>query len=205
MSELRQTITYKYNFSEEEKAQNSQALAQENVKKVELEDEKKAAVSEYKAKIDAAQAQINLLTRHVIDGFTSKQIYARKAKDKENKVWVYSHPDTAEVLKVDPFSAKDYQTELFEEEQERERAEKEANERTVSGEGAEDDPLGFYSDTKSDATFNDLSEGEQSTTPERKRGAKGKFVGKKDKPDANESKRDDDSDNDLNDLIHERL
>ena len=49
-------------------------LANENKNNVSLEDEKKAVMSQYKAKLDESQAQINKLSGLVTDGFEMREV-----------------------------------------------------------------------------------------------------------------------------------
>ncbi|RIV19746.1 hypothetical protein DYU11_22720 [Fibrisoma montanum] len=112
MAELTENIPYKHFYTVQERDDLSRKLAEQQLKKVELEDEKKAVTSDYKAKIDSVQSSINLLSRDVINGYTTKMVLARKTKDFDRKVWVYTHPDTEEEIKTVPLTGADLQMEV---------------------------------------------------------------------------------------------
>lgn len=109
---LKEMISYKYSFSVEEKEINADAAARASMDRVEMEDEKKAVMSEYKAKIEAKSAEINLLARYRIDGYTTKSKYALKRKNLTGRVWEWVDEDTGEVLKTEKLSPKDLQTDI---------------------------------------------------------------------------------------------
>ncbi|KAA9357269.1 hypothetical protein [Larkinella humicola] len=109
MSDLRETITYRHYYTPEEHSEKSQQLATVNIQKVELEDEKKAITSEYKAKIDAHQSQLNLLSRQVHDRFETRTILAVKRKNFTDRIWEYINPDSGEIIKTEPLTGRDLQ------------------------------------------------------------------------------------------------
>jgi hypothetical protein len=108
----KEMVTYKYYFNEDERADNAQSLAQATVAKAEIEDEKKAVMSEYKAKIDAQVSLLNLISRHVIDGYTTKSKYAVKRKNFADAVWEWVDEDTGEIIKTETLSPKDRQQDI---------------------------------------------------------------------------------------------
>lgn len=112
MSAIKENISYKYVFNSYEKENNSQLLAQTQVAKMELEDEKKALASEFKAKIDAKQSEINLLSRYVIDGYTTKSMFALKTKNFATMQWEWVNEDTGEIIKREPLVGKDRQQDI---------------------------------------------------------------------------------------------
>lgn len=87
-------------------------LAQENKNNVSLEDEKKAVMSQYKAKIDESQAKINRLSGLVTDGYEMRDVecevtYHKPTKGKKTIV----RKDTDKVTSVE--SMQDYEYNLF--------------------------------------------------------------------------------------------
>jgi hypothetical protein len=109
---VKENISYKYFFSPAEREDNARKLADAQIGKMELEDEKKAVTSEYKAKIDGKDSEIKLISRHIIDGYTTKTKYALKQKNYTQKVWEWVDEDTGEVVKTEPLSPKDMQQDI---------------------------------------------------------------------------------------------
>jgi hypothetical protein len=112
LGSIKENISYKYFFSPAEREDNARKLADAQIGKMELEDEKKAVTSEYKAKIDGKDSEIKLISRHIIDGYTTKTKYALKQKNYTQKVWEWVDEDTGEVVKTEPLSPKDMQQDI---------------------------------------------------------------------------------------------
>lgn len=107
----KENVSYRYNFTKEEQEINSQLMANAAVAIGELEDEKKAIASEYKAKIDAKTAELNLLSRHVIDKYTQKTSYLNKRKNFDTMRWEWFDDDGV-LLKTEPLAGKDRQRDI---------------------------------------------------------------------------------------------
>lgn len=109
---IKENISYKYFFTPAEREENARKLADAQIGKMELEDEKKAVTSEYKAKIDGKDSEIKLISRHIIDGYTTRTKYALKRKNFDAKVWEWVDEDTGDVLKTEPLMPKDLQQDI---------------------------------------------------------------------------------------------
>lgn len=66
--------TIRYSFSKDEVAQKSTQLAETCGEKSHLVDEKKSVMSDYKAKIDAKDSIIGLLSNHITNGYEIKTV-----------------------------------------------------------------------------------------------------------------------------------
>lgn len=64
----------KYQFTAEELKEKSSQLARECRRAEETEDDKKRVMSDFKAKIDALQASISLLSGHINNGYEYRDI-----------------------------------------------------------------------------------------------------------------------------------
>jgi hypothetical protein len=98
-----------YVFSEEEKRQMAQELANKNIEIAGLEDEKKAVMSSFKARIDAATANVNLLATHLAQG--KKQIFYKCYLDfdRTRKMRLWKEQKTHKVIKEEPMREEDQQ------------------------------------------------------------------------------------------------
>lgn len=70
----KQQHTIKYVFNEQEIAEKAKQLANECSEKQNLEDEKKAVMSDFKSKVDGKDAIIGLLSNHINFGFEMKTV-----------------------------------------------------------------------------------------------------------------------------------
>lgn len=70
----RELHTIRYSFSPSEIAQKSTQLAETCGQKTELVSEKKSVMSDYKAKIDAKDSMISLLSSHITNGYEIKSV-----------------------------------------------------------------------------------------------------------------------------------
>lgn len=66
--------TIRYSFDRDEIAQKSQQLAETCGEKQRLVEEKKSVNSDYKAKIDAKDSIMNLLSSHITNGYEIKSV-----------------------------------------------------------------------------------------------------------------------------------
>lgn len=64
----------RYVFDEEEKKIKSMQLAETCAEKSRLSEEKKSVMSDYKAKIDAKDSTISLLSSHITNGYEHKSV-----------------------------------------------------------------------------------------------------------------------------------
>jgi hypothetical protein len=69
---ITETIPAKHVFNDTEKLELGQKLAQVNQKIAQTEDEKKRVMSDYKARLDAAQADANLLSANLTNGYDTR-------------------------------------------------------------------------------------------------------------------------------------
>ncbi|GAB4052492.1 hypothetical protein [Spirosoma litoris] len=109
---IKEMVTYTHHFTKEEQEENNLALAHARVAVTELEDEKKAVMSQYKAKIDAKTSDMNLLARFVIDKCTSRSKYAAKTKNFTKGLWEWIDEETGEIIKTEKLSPKDLQQDI---------------------------------------------------------------------------------------------
>lgn len=109
-----ENVEYRHEFDEVEKAEIAKMLAAKNSEKFGLEEAKKSVNSDFKAKIDECNAHISLLSTQYNQGWTYKMIRAIKRKNYERTRWEWINPETFEIIKTNPFSAADYQTNFSE-------------------------------------------------------------------------------------------
>lgn len=69
METRKENYQFKYVFSEDELKDKSKQLARAIQSRLELEDEKKTAVTEFKAKIEAKVSESNLISNHINNGY----------------------------------------------------------------------------------------------------------------------------------------
>ncbi|MCR4312889.1 MAG: hypothetical protein NUV58_01425, partial [Candidatus Roizmanbacteria bacterium] len=101
-----------YTFTEEEATQNAKDLAEKVSEKSRLEDRKKSVGSEFKSKIDAVAAEINVLARKVTSGEEMREFRCRVELDVPNKKRFYIDLNSGQILKTEPFKVEDYQSTL---------------------------------------------------------------------------------------------
>ena len=102
----------KYEFSEEEKREISKRLANENQSKQRLEDEKKAVVSNFKAKIDSAISQVNLLSSHIASGYEHRYFKCYKFLNFARTIREYYSIENGELMQEEPFTREDHQLKM---------------------------------------------------------------------------------------------
>lgn len=100
----------RYAFTSEELTSKSRQLAEACTKKTQIETEKKSVVSEFKAKIDAQDSQINLLSGHISNGFETRNVECEVEKDFDKGIKKYSHNGIT--YDTVPLTNLDRQTEL---------------------------------------------------------------------------------------------
>lgn len=90
----------------------SSDLAQQTVEIQELEDQKKAASSDFKSRIDAATAHTSRIARILRDGYEMKDVECETTFDLESGMVVTVRKDTGEIYKTRPMSQDERQQEF---------------------------------------------------------------------------------------------
>lgn len=107
-------VSLDYRFTKDEIEDHSAQLASEIQAKNQLEDELKEAKSNFKAKIDAAQSNINKLATWVNTGHDYRSVPVVVKKNFDKGVKEYFHPDFPKrKLGEDKMVAADYQLEIW--------------------------------------------------------------------------------------------
>lgn len=106
----KENYNFEYQFSPEELAQKSNQLAKACDERNRIEDEKKDAMSGFKAKIDSKTAEINLISNHINTGkeFMSKTCDVDMDYDNGRKIYYWEGMKVGE----ERMKASDYQTEI---------------------------------------------------------------------------------------------
>lgn len=104
-----QTVNWTFNnkFTKDEILQKAEQLASARIECNALDEEKKTVASDYKAKIDAKQAEINMLAGHIQHGFEklTKACQMHKNFDTGFKVFYYEGKEVGQ----EKLTARDYQ------------------------------------------------------------------------------------------------
>lgn len=103
------TVQAKYEFTEKELKDIAKELAESHSDLGMAEEEKKAAVSNFKDKVDRIKLRITTLSRHYRDGFEMRDhncivIYDYKKREKR-----FKSVDTKKIVEVRPFAPGDEQ------------------------------------------------------------------------------------------------
>ena len=106
------SIFYDYKFSREELEEIAVQFAEKWKEKLNVEDEKKSVMSQYKANLDLIEAEISSLTTKHRDRKEIRQIEAQLKLNTDTKKREYYHPDTGGLLKTESFRDEDYQKKL---------------------------------------------------------------------------------------------
>ena len=101
-----------YVFTEVEKKQIAQDLANKSLEIQALEDEKKAVMSSFKAKIDAATATVNLSATHLSRGRMQKFYKCTLEFDRAKKLRLWKEVENGTVIKTEPMQSQDFQLKL---------------------------------------------------------------------------------------------
>ena len=109
-----QTVIEKgnYHFNEKEKNMMSRELAQKQIDKRIVEDEKKSMMSDYKDRLDRFVWEINRLSRCVIDGYEIRDFECYIEMDYKAHLKKYVDIHTKRVINERPLDPSDYQTEM---------------------------------------------------------------------------------------------
>lgn len=103
----------RHNFTEEEITQKGRKLAILSAEKISIENDKKAAMSNFKAKIDGKVAEIELLLNDINNGFG--QVYVEcevRPHDPNTGMKSIYRLDTNELVRKESMSSDELQTEL---------------------------------------------------------------------------------------------
>lgn len=107
-----ETIPGKYKFTVEEKKQMASDLAQKQIDKSIVEDEKKSVMAGYKDRIDRFNWEINKLSRNVVDGYEIRDFECRIVKDFKAHVKKYICIHSKKLIDTRPLDPMDYQREM---------------------------------------------------------------------------------------------
>ena len=99
----------KYQFSDSEKRDMAQELAQKVSDQQIAEDEKKAVMSDLKSKIDSLAAQSNSLATKLNNGYEMRNIKCEVEKDYTGGVVYHRRTDTFEVVRERKMTDEDRQ------------------------------------------------------------------------------------------------
>ncbi len=102
----------KYVFSEEEKAEIASNLTTKITEKNHIEDEKKSAMSSFKAQLDSMDAIINKLSVDYQNGYEFKLIECRVEYDYTKKIKSYWRKDNGELIVQRPLTPDELQTDM---------------------------------------------------------------------------------------------
>ncbi len=98
-----------YFFTDEEKANMANLLAQKQLDKRIVEDERKSVMSDFKDRIDRFVWEINRLSRGVVDGFEMRDFECRIFKDFGAHVKIYYDIHSNREIARRPLDPSDYQ------------------------------------------------------------------------------------------------
>jgi hypothetical protein len=112
MPEKTETVWSTYRFTDEEARQNAKDLAQKMQDKESLEDQLTSIKSDFKAKIDLADAQIRDLRNKVASGTEQRQYRCRIVLNFKKKIREYFDLNTNVLIETRPLQAEDYQTSI---------------------------------------------------------------------------------------------
>ena len=103
----------KYQFTEAELKEKAVQLARECRQNEEIEDDKKRVMSDFKAKIDAHQAQISLLSGHINSGddFRDVECHVNLNSPIPGRK-TFMRIDTAEIVAEEDMTKEEFQMEL---------------------------------------------------------------------------------------------
>jgi len=99
----------KYQFSDKEKLQLGDDVAEQFMKKITIEAELKTKKSEFKAKLDACEGKIQKLTEKISNGHEYRDFQCIVEKDFDNKSVRFIDVDTDKVIEERAMSQHEYQ------------------------------------------------------------------------------------------------
>lgn len=110
MAEKTDLIWSTYRFTDDEARQNAKDLAQKMQDKESLEGQITSIKSDFKAKIDLADATIRDLRNKVASGTEQRQYRCRIALNFKKKIREYYDLNSNALIETRPLQAEDYQT-----------------------------------------------------------------------------------------------
>lgn len=105
-------ISADYIFTEDERKELAKDLAQKNIEKQMLDDEKKAVTSKFAADINAKTSDINLLAQYLTSGKKMKVYRCTLDFDMRKKQRLWKDKETGKVIKIEPMRTEDYQMKM---------------------------------------------------------------------------------------------
>ena len=102
----------KYEFSEKEKREIADMLAGKITEFKELEDRKKAMMSDIKGIMDSVSLTINKSARQIKDGYETRYINCYVNKNFDTKKVEYERVDTGEIVRTREMTEEDMQTKM---------------------------------------------------------------------------------------------
>jgi len=99
----------KYVFTELEKKDIAENMAQKIVTLQQAEDDLKAIKSDYKSQIDGIQANINSAATKLTAGYEMRSVKCQVTPNYEKKTWEYMRVDTGKMVKSKNMTTDDLQ------------------------------------------------------------------------------------------------
>ena len=118
----------RYHFDEDEKKDLAQVMAQSVIKGRDLEEEKKAIVSQYASQINEANAKANSAAQKLASGFEMRTIDCEELWDLDVKTITIIRLDTGEEVRERTMTNRECQQDMWEEKEVEEEVEGEATE-----------------------------------------------------------------------------
>lgn len=99
----------KYHFTDSEKASLSMQLANKQIDKRIIEDEKKSVMSDYKDRIDRFNFEINKFSRSIVDGYEMRDFECLIEKDYDAHLKRFKDIHSGRIIDERPLDPSDYQ------------------------------------------------------------------------------------------------
>ena len=110
---MKKTTEYcKHVFTEDEKREIATDMAQEVSNLQQIEDAKKAVMSDYKSQIDGLQAKINNAATKINNGYEIRSTECEIIPDWDEKIWQTTRIDTGEIIKTREMTNSDLQMDM---------------------------------------------------------------------------------------------
>ena len=126
----------RYHFNDDEKKDLAQVMAQNVIKGRDLEEEKKAIVSQYASQINEANAKANSAAQKLASGFEMRTIDCEELWNLDAKTITIIRLDIGEEVRERTMTNRECQQDMWEEEEEaEEEVEEKDEEEATEGEG----------------------------------------------------------------------
>ena len=102
----------KHTFTEEEKKQIAQDMAQKVSELAQLEDQKKAVASQIKSEIDKKQAEVNISATHLNTGYEMRSVKCEVERDYKRRLIRYIRIDNGQIGREVTMTNEDLQKQL---------------------------------------------------------------------------------------------